>query len=94
MRKITLIRASEVKTQAPPTRLVAAEDFKAAPVGTVVEFESEQGKLGYKNWDHRWEVSTDTKPHDWDSRVMPDQDGPAAVLRWGQDSTLTRKAIS
>lgn len=65
-------------------RLTSADEYENAPPHTIIEFDEAPGKLGYKNWDHRWEVSTDAQPVDWDSSVMPDQDGAATVVRWGK----------
>ena len=84
MRKITLIRASEVKTQAPPTRLVTAQDYESAPPHTVVEFDRRSGALGYLNWDHRWELSADPRPHDHAAATVAEHEGPSTVVRWGR----------
>lgn len=74
-------------TTAPLPRLVSAEEYDAAPVGTIVEFDRRPGALGYRNWDYLWEISDDPKDHDYAAVSVSEHEGPSTVVRWGQDST-------
>lgn len=71
-------------TTSRPERLVTAQDYESAPPHTVVEFDRRPGALGYLNWDYRWEISDDNRPHDYAAGSVAETEGPATVVRWGR----------